>query len=222
MRNYFLFITLTKYRELFLKLFYVNQSGSFIAALAIIGVCISIPHELQREVFPANIKTVMLKAVVFAPPLSSNPPAKIPQGTPLLKSCVKKPEQLYHPIIIKAASRYRVDSALVKAIIMTESSYNPRAISKKGARGLMQLMPRTAAGLGVEDSFNPEHNINGGVKYFKQLLDQFDGNIKLALAAYNAGSRKVRKYKGIPPYKETQEYVERVFKYYEYYKKNMV
>jgi soluble lytic murein transglycosylase-like protein len=117
------------------------------------------------------------------------------------------------------AKNYDVDPALVRAIIMAESSYNPRAVSKKGARGLMQLMPKTAEYLGVEDSFNPEHNIDAGVRYFKKLLGQFNGDVKLALAAYNAGSRRVREYKGIPPFKATQHYVKKVFKYHQHYKK---
>jgi soluble lytic murein transglycosylase-like protein len=111
--------------------------------------------------------------------------------------------------------------ALVKAIIMAESGYNPRAISKRGAKGLMQLMPRTAASLGVKDSFNPEENITGGVKYLKKLLKKFEGNLRLAVAAYNAGVRKVRKYKGIPPFKATRYYVEKVLGYYHYYRIEM-
>jgi len=101
---------------------------------------------------------------------------------------------------------------------MTESSNNPRAVSGKGARGLMQLMPATAKALGVEDSFNPEHNIYGGVRYFRQLLDKFDGDTKVALAAYNAGSRKVRQYQGIPPFKATHYYINKVLSYYNRYK----
>jgi len=104
---------------------------------------------------------------------------------------------------------------------MAESSYNPMAISKKGAIGLMQLMPTTAAALGVEDSLNPEHNINGGVKYLKKLLKRFEGDLELALAAYNAGSKKVKKYNGIPPYKATQRFVKKVFRYYHQYKKEI-
>ncbi|MBL7224959.1 MAG: transglycosylase SLT domain-containing protein [Desulfobacteraceae bacterium] len=133
-----------------------------------------------------------------------------------------KKSELFHPIIVKAASRYEVDPALVKAIIMAESGYNPQAVSRQGAKGLMQLMPRTARSLGVEDSFNPEHNVNGGVKYLKQLLDEFDDNLKFALAAYNAGSSKVRRHRGIPPIKATQYYVNRVFEYYQYYKNEAV
>lgn len=128
-------------------------------------------------------------------------------------------ECLYHSIIIEAANRYQVDPAIVKAIIMAESSYNPKAVSKKGAKGLMQLMPKTAAELGVKDSFNPAYNINGGVQYYKKMLNQFNGDVKLALAAYNAGSRKVKKYQGIPPFKATRYYIKKVFKYYQYYKR---
>ena len=124
----------------------------------------------------------------------------------------------YQSIINQTAHRHQVDPALVKAIIMAESGYNPKAISEKGAMGLMQLMPETAEALGVEDSFNPEHNIEGGVRYFKQLIIQFDGDVTLALAAYNAGSKTVRNYQGIPPFKATQFYIEKVFKYYLLYK----
>jgi soluble lytic murein transglycosylase-like protein len=101
---------------------------------------------------------------------------------------------------------------------MAESGFNPKAVSKVGARGLMQLMPRTARSLGVEDSFKPAHNIDGGVRYFKHLLDKYDGEIKLALAAYNAGSSNVRKYGGIPPFKATQFYINKVLKFYEAYR----
>ena len=133
----------------------------------------------------------------------------------------KKAERLLHPIVIQTASRHQVDPALVKAIIMAESGYNARAISKKGAKGLMQLMPATAHALGVEDAFNPKQNISGGVRYFKKLVTQFDGDVELALAAYNAGSRNVRHYQGIPPFKATRYYIKKVFKYYEIYKDQM-
>jgi soluble lytic murein transglycosylase-like protein len=128
-------------------------------------------------------------------------------------------EKSFSPIIQNAASRHDIDPALVKAIIMAESDYNPRAVSKKGAKGLMQLMPVTARSLGVDDAFNPEQNIHAGVRYFKSLLRQFDGDEKLALAAYNAGSRNVRHYKGIPPFKDTKRYLKKVYRYYEFYKK---
>ena len=134
----------------------------------------------------------------------------------------KKAEHLYHPIIIQTSNRYQVDPAIVKAIIMAESSYNPLAISKAGAKGLMQLMPETAQDLGVEDVFNPQQNINAGVRYFKQLVNRFNGDFELALAAYNAGSTTVRIYKGVPPFKATRHYIKQVFKYYQLYKNRMV
>ena len=160
------------------------------------------------------------------PPLSSIPSIVEESKANIVKSrsrrsLEKEAERMFNPLIIQAATRYGVDPALVKAVIMAESEYNPRAVSRVGAGGLMQLMPRTADYLGVRDVFNPEHNINGGVKYLKQLLDQFKGDVTLALAAYNAGSSKVRKYKGIPPIRETRNYVKKVFRFHEKYKKEM-
>ena len=103
-----------------------------------------------------------------------------------------------------------VDPALVRALIHAESAFNSQATSRVGAQGLMQLMPDTAEQLGVKNAFNAEQNIAGGTKYIAQLLQQFNGDIKLAIAAYNAGSDAVKKYNGVPPYKETQVYVKRV------------
>ncbi len=124
----------------------------------------------------------------------------------------------YHVLIHQAGQRHGVESALIKAIIMAESSYNPRAVSNRGAAGLMQLMPTTATSMGVKDRFDPVHNIDGGVRYFKKMLVRFDGDTRLALAAYNAGAQKVRRYNGIPPYKTTRTYIDKVFQYYERYK----
>ena len=135
---------------------------------------------------------------------------------------VRKGERKYHHIISQAAARYQVDRELIKAIILSESGYNPRAISRSGASGLMQLMPGTARALGVGDIFNPEHNIDGGVKYFKQLLDRFNQDVKLALAAYNAGSRNVLKYNGIPPFRATHRYIKKVIKYQDYFKNKII
>lgn len=119
----------------------------------------------------------------------------------------------FQGIITQVAGRYEVDPHLIRAIIFAESGYNPRAKSKKGARGLMQLMPSTAKALGVQNIFDPEENIEGGVRYFRSLLDRFDGDVQLALAAYNAGSRHVRNYEGIPPFKATQRYIKKVLKF---------
>ena len=128
------------------------------------------------------------------------------------------PHLLYGSIIETAALRHKIDPALVKAIIMAESRYNHRAVSKKGAGGLMQLMPHTAKALGIRDIFNPEENIDGGVRYLKRLLNRFDGDTRLALAAYNAGSRYVRHYGGIPPFLQTKAFIKKVLKYQQLYK----
>ena len=128
----------------------------------------------------------------------------------------------FRPIILAAANQYKVNPTIIRAIIMAESGFNPKAISQKGAKGLMQLMPRTAKSLGVKDSFNPEQNIHAGVKYFSYLLEKFNGDPSLALAAYNAGSRKVIKYKGVPPFKATKQYIKKVFKYQKLYEKEMI
>ena len=113
-------------------------------------------------------------------------------------------------VIRAAAERYGVDTRLVEAIVQTESAGNPTAISPKGARGLMQLMPERAAELGVRDPFDPHQNVDGGVRHMRDLLQRFGGDVALALAAYNAGEAAVRSYGGIPPFAETREYVRRV------------
>ena len=117
----------------------------------------------------------------------------------------------YQSLIEEHAAKNMVSVDLVRALIQAESAFNPRAVSPKGALGLMQLMPATAAELGVTDALNPAENIRGGVKYLKQLLDTYEGRVELALAAYNAGPGAVKKYGGkVPPYKETQNYVARI------------
>ena len=124
----------------------------------------------------------------------------------------------YDPIIKQAAEKYKVDAALVKAVIKTESNFNHRAVSPKGARGLMQLMPSTAYALQVPDSFHPESNVEGGVRYLSYLMELFRNDLSLALAAYNAGENAVIRHRGIPPYRETQEYVQRVLSRYRQYR----
>lgn len=119
----------------------------------------------------------------------------------------------YDRFINDASVKHGVDPLLVKAIIKAESDFDPQTVSSKGARGLMQLMPETADDMGVADIDDPKNNIDGGVKYLKRLMGIFKSDLKLVVAAYNAGEKAVTKYKTIPPFKETREYVKRVFKY---------
>lgn len=124
----------------------------------------------------------------------------------------------YESIISEAARYNGLDPALISAIIHIESGGVPDARSSKGALGLMQLMPGTASNLAVSDPLDPAANIRGGTRYLCQLIDRFKGNLVLALAAYNAGPRKVEKYRGIPPYPETRKYVRNVLKQWEKYR----
>jgi soluble lytic murein transglycosylase-like protein len=126
----------------------------------------------------------------------------------------------FEPIINACALEFGVDKALVKAVIHAESGYNPNAVSSKGAQGLMQLMPKTAQGLKVSNSFDPTENIRGGVRYLRFLLDTFKGDVALAVAAYNAGLSRVAQYGGIPPFEETRNYVSKVLSYQQSYRSN--
>ena len=126
----------------------------------------------------------------------------------------------YESVIQKMAVRYKVEPALIKAVIKAESNFDPSAVSRKGAIGLMQLMPGTAADMKVSDPYNPHQNIEGGTRYLRYLTGLFDNDLKLVVAAYNAGENAVIKYgRSIPPYKETREYVKRVITYLASYRK---
>ncbi|MDD2272527.1 MAG: lytic transglycosylase domain-containing protein [Desulfuromonadaceae bacterium] len=126
----------------------------------------------------------------------------------------------FEQLIKTCSDKYGVSSSLIKAVIHAESGYNPNAVSSKGASGLMQLMPATAKSLKVADRFNPKDNVEGGVKYLRFLLDTFQGDVSLAVAAYNAGLSRVAKYGGIPPYNETRTYVNRVLSYMKSYQES--
>lgn len=169
----------------------------------------------QKETLNAGINPVVVEGLI--PSLF---PADLIAFNPveLLLDDDCNTERLLQPVILEASERYKVDHAIIRAIIMAESSYNLMAKSNKGAEGLMQLMPNTARELGVTDSFNPSQNIHAGVRYYKKLLKRFKGNVQLALAAYNAGSQNVMEYNGIPPFKATHSYIKKVLYYQRYYK----
>lgn len=123
-------------------------------------------------------------------------------------------KQHVNACIKEASRRYGIDSHLITAIMKVESNFDPRAVSKRGATGLMQIMPENFGALNIQDPFDPRENIMGGTRYLKQLLDRFDGEVELALAAYNAGPTTVSLINGIPPIRETEEYVKKVLNYY--------
>ena len=187
-----------------------------ISAVVVFNIYFTQTPVAQKETLHVDIKPVVEKSLIpslFPADLIAFDPIELLQDD----DC--NTERLLQPVILEASELYKVDHAMIRAIIMAESSYNLMAISNKVAEGMMQLMPNTARELGVTDSFNPTQNIHAGARYFKKLLKRFKGNVRLALAAYNAGSQNVVEYNGIPPFKATHSYIEKVLYYQRYYKK---
>jgi soluble lytic murein transglycosylase-like protein len=139
-------------------------------------------------------------------------------GTPFPIRYTKDSNRFDH-LISEFSGKYQVDFALIKAMIRAESGFNPYAVSRKGAKGLMQLMPGTALRMNVVDVYNPQQNIDGGVRYIKYLLSLFNNDLRLSLAAYNAGETLVSELRTIPPYRETVDYIRRVQSYYQSYRR---
>lgn len=146
--------------------------------------------------------------------------ARVPAGRRQARYHIGVGDLELEQAVRRAAQQHRVQPALLLAVMRAESSFNPTAISKAGAVGLMQLIPETAIRHGVRNLYDANENITGGAKHLRYLLDRFHGNVRLAVAAYNAGERKVDRYGQIPPYKETQDYVKKVLVYYRSYKKD--
>ncbi len=142
--------------------------------------------------------------------LPPEPPEPLAGAPPSAAPSPGKPAASVREMVAGAAWRYGIDPDFVASVVKAESGFRPAAVSPKGAQGLMQLMPGTAAGLGVANAFDPAENLDGGTKYLRQLLDQYGGDAVKALAAYNAGPGRVEQYGGLPPYRETRAYVTRV------------
>lgn len=176
------------------------RRGSFLLGVSLIGLLLGptlrVSAEIYRRVDPSGVVHYSNIPPAFLLP----PTGGRPQGPPTL----------VREVITATARRNGLDSQLVEAIVAVESNFNPWAISPKGAMGLMQLMPETAHRYAVHDPFDPLQNITGGTRYLRDLLYRFDGDLPQALAAYNAGETAVLKYRGIPPYRETREYVQKV------------
>ena len=189
------------------------------------GICCSLPAKAdiyeytnnEGMVYLSNVqKNNQYKVLVSAPPEPST--EKEPPGQPDKPSFKHAGRSSYNQLIKGIARKYGVDSALLHAVITVESKYNPKAVSHKGAVGLMQLMPKIASQYGIDNLYDPAQNVQGGAQYLRDLLNRFNGDVSLALAAYNAGEIAVaRNGNRIPPYRETRDYVPRVLHFYREY-----
>ena len=181
--------------------------------IAATGIC-AFSGELRSQSLYSYVDGGGNRVFTNIPPVNPGSDLKIMGAPPAEAQSAPTPPKStqYDAIIEKYASDYQLDPHLIKSIIATESGFNPKAVSPKGARGLMQLMPGTAAQLGVKNSFDPEQNIQGGVKHFRSLLDNFNNDFTLSLAAYNAGENRVQRLGRVPEIKETREYVQSVTK----------
>ena len=165
--------------------------------------------------FPQGKKTRTARVLTEAGPARQpvNAPAA-PTSAGSRSSAGRVPAS-YHEIINRTCEKFGIDPSLVHAIVKVESDYNPFALSQKGAMGLMQLMPQTALDLNVKNTFSPHENVEGGVRYLRSLLNRYEGNLTLALAAYNSGETAVKRWGTVPPFKETEEYVKKVLDLYQ-------
>ncbi len=188
------------------KIFFV--SGMFFSGLASADVYKYVAHD-GRVFFSDSPKHSGYKRVIKSRKITSKKVRKPYRA-------FNKNKKKFDPLIKKIASKHKIDPKLLHAIIRAESAYNPNAVSRVGAVGLMQLMPATAKRYGVKNRRNPKQNITGGTRYLKDLLKMFNSNLKLAVAAYNAGENAVIKYRNsIPPYRETRNYVKKVLRFYQ-------
>jgi soluble lytic murein transglycosylase-like protein len=183
---------------------YINRPLDAKASRA--AICSKNHQNLPGSIPDQNTKASLDEKAVSASQKTAV--AAIPQA----QLAIEERQAIEHAIQ-RAAERYDIPSDLIQSVVRCESNFKPEALSHAGAQGLMQLMPATAGDLGVTDPFDIQQNIDGGTRYLRQMLDRFEGDIETALAAYNAGPGTVSRYGGVPPYKETQAYVEKVMRY---------
>jgi soluble lytic murein transglycosylase-like protein len=166
------------------------------------------------------MRTAVLAAAMTSAPIARPAIAVIPPAKPAVarvdvstEFSARQPHEAYEEIIREAADAYAMDPALIRAVMAAESAFHPFAVSRTGAEGLMQLMPELSNEMGVSNAFDPRENIMGGVRYLKRLLDYHNGDLDLALASYNAGPANVERYGGVPPFRETRNYINTVKQY---------
>jgi soluble lytic murein transglycosylase-like protein len=191
-----------------------RTSGHLVASAALLGL-VAVPGAASAETF----RLVAPDGTAHYTNAPTDPTYErlglAPPRSPRVAVVSAVDRGVFAHLVRAAALRYDVPEKLVLAVIRTESGGNPRAVSRKGAQGLMQLMPQTAAILGVRNSFDPAENIDGGVRHLRRLIDRYGNDLRLALAAYNAGEQAVAQYGGIPPFAETRGYVQKVLAHYQ-------
>lgn len=186
-----------------------------LVSLGALGILMGLTEPVWGEIY----QFVDVNGVVYFTNVPTDPRYRRLQSKgAVIQPPIQSRLQETHQIILSTSQRYRVDPALVKAVIKVESDFDSQAVSGAGAMGLMQLMPATASDLGVQNPFNPFENISGGVRHLSQLLDRFNGDLVLTLAAYHAGARRVEQYQKVPPIEKTHHYIRKVMTAYKTYR----
>lgn len=180
------------------------------------ALSVSVPAAVQCDIYKYVDKNGVMHFTNVPTTSSVQFRVYLRESPPFLRNLA--PHDSFQDLIHTAAEENGLAAPLIKAVIKAESNFNPQAVSKKGALGLMQIMPSNLKSLNIRDPFDPRQNIMGGARYLKQMMNRFDGKLHLALAAYNAGPERVERYQRIPPIRETENYVRRVIKYYNQYK----